>query len=119
MHERLKELRKALGLNQEDFGAALGVTNAAICAIEAGRRNVSNQMFMAVCREYNVNEEWLRDGTGTMFNELTKQEKAARLVGQAFATDNQFIIDAFVALAEMSPEELKVIKKFISSLKIE
>lgn len=119
MQERIKELRKRLGLSQEAFGAALGVTKAAICTIEAGRRGLTNQMITAICREYNVSEEWLKTGNGEMFNELTRQEYAARLVGKAFATNDEFIINAFIALAELPPEDIKVIKKFIESIKTE
>jgi len=70
MNERLKQLRKFLGLNQSDFGARVGVTNPAISKIEKGKNNLSEQMIIAICREYNVNEEWLRSGAGDMFVEI-------------------------------------------------
>lgn len=68
MNTRLKQLRKLLHLNQEQFGGRLGVTNAAISRIEKGEREITNQMFISVCREFNVNEEWLRTGRGEIFN---------------------------------------------------
>lgn len=119
MNERITEIRKALDLSMEAFGASLGVTRSAISRIENGVVNVTNQMFAAICREYNVNEEWLKTGKGEMFNALTKQEQAARLVGKAFSTNNEFVISAFTAIAELTPEELKVIKNFIEKLKTE
>lgn len=119
MNERIKEVRLHLALSQEDFGRPLGVTRSSICIIESGGRNVTNQIIKAICREYNVNEEWLRNGNGEMFNELTRQEYAARLVGKAFATSDEFIINAFIALAELPPDDIKVIKRFIESLKTE
>lgn len=119
MNERIKELRKALDMSMESFGASLGVTRSAISRIESGVVNVTNQMITAICREYNVSEEWLKTGNGEMFNELTRQEYAARLVGKAFSTNDEFIINAFVALAELPPEDIKVIKKFIESIKTE
>jgi transcriptional regulator with XRE-family HTH domain len=67
MNERIKELRKALGLTLEKFGDRLGVGKTAISKIETGANAVSDQMFVSICREFKVNEEWLRDGVGEMF----------------------------------------------------
>lgn len=64
--ERIKELRKSLGLTLEKFGERLGVGKTAISKLEKGERNLTDQMFKSICREFNVNEEWLRDGTGDM-----------------------------------------------------
>lgn len=64
MNERLKELRKNEGLTLEKFGARLGVSKVAISLIESGKNNLTEQMMKAICREFNVNEEWLRDGVG-------------------------------------------------------
>lgn len=65
MNERIKTLRKEyLHLTLEQFGARLGVGKTAISNIENGNRNVTDQMFKAICREFHVNEEWLRTGTG-------------------------------------------------------
>lgn len=77
MNKRIKELRKALGLIQNDFGARLGITGTAIARLEKGERNLTEQMFLAICREYHVNEEWLRTGFGEMFTE-TKQSFVER-----------------------------------------
>lgn len=65
MNERIKELRKKLGLTLEKFGARLGVKKAAVSKWENGD-NITDQMFKSICREFNVNEEWLRNGTGEM-----------------------------------------------------
>ncbi len=62
MNKRIKELRKYLGLTLEDFGKKLGVTRSAIGHIESGARNVTDQMVLSICREFNVNESWLRTG---------------------------------------------------------
>ena len=65
--ERIKELRKSLGLTLEEFGKKLGVGKSAISNIENGSRNLTDQMALSIRREFNVREEWLRDGTGDMF----------------------------------------------------
>ena len=117
MKNRIKELRLALGLSQDAFGAALGVTRSAICSIEVGRRELTNQLALAICREYNVNMEWLKTGSGEMFNELTRAELAARIVGGALDTDNEFILNTFIALGQLTPAEWKVIEKLIDNIR--
>lgn len=67
MNGRIKELRKKLGLTLEKFGERLGVKKAAVSKWENGD-NITDQMFKSICREFNVNEEWLRSGYGDMFN---------------------------------------------------
>lgn len=64
---RVKEIRDSLNLTMEKFGSALGVGKTAISKIEKGERSLTEQMAKAICREYSVNEEWLRNGTGEMF----------------------------------------------------
>ena len=70
MEERLKALRKSLGLNQEDFGSKLGLTRSAICNYENGSRTLMEQTIISICREFNVNRVWLVDGIGEMFTNL-------------------------------------------------
>lgn len=65
--KRIKELRLALHLNQTDFAKPLGLTYSAIAGYENELRNVSEPSIIAICREYRVNEEWLRSGQGEMF----------------------------------------------------
>ena len=64
--ERIKELRKALGLTQTKFGDRIGLKQNSVALIETGRPT-SDQTIFAICREFRVNEEWLRTGTGEMF----------------------------------------------------
>lgn len=68
-YERIKEIRKTLGLTLEKFGNRVGVGKSAISNIENGNRGITEQMQKAICREFNVSEEWLRDGVGSMFVE--------------------------------------------------
>lgn len=63
MNERVKELRKFLGLSGEKFGEKLGVKKNAISQIETGRNSLTEQMVKSICREFQVNEDWLRNGT--------------------------------------------------------
>lgn len=71
MKDRLKELRKQLGLTMEEFGSKLGVRKTTISSLENGVNNFTEQMILSICNVYNVNEQWLRNGTGDMFVEDT------------------------------------------------
>ena len=66
MQNRIKELRKSLGLNQTEFGAKIGVATSAISGYELGTISPSNAIIKSICREYGVNETWLRSGAGEM-----------------------------------------------------
>lgn len=82
MNIRLKKLRKELSLSQEAFGKRLGITGAGISKMESGDRSITEQMILAICREFNVNEDWLRNGIGNMFLDFAEDEfvKAAALL---------------------------------------
>lgn len=66
MGERIKELRKFLGLTQQEFATRLGSVQNTITGYETGRRTPSNQVIALICREFGVSEEWLRTGEGEM-----------------------------------------------------
>lgn len=120
MNERVKELRTVLGLSAEKFGARVGVTRSAISRIENGTVNVTGQMIISICREFNVNEEWLRNGSGEMFNTLSQDEELAYIVGQALPQADDFVKDTFIALGRLSQEftadDWQIVKKFVDAL---
>ena len=67
--KRIKLARNTLELNQSEFGGKIGLTNAAISMIENGDRGLTEQSIISLCREYRINESWLRSGKGDMFAE--------------------------------------------------
>ena len=78
--ERVKEVRKFKKMSMEQFGERLGVQKSAISKIEKGDRSLTEQMLKAICREFNINEEWLRTGDGEMPQKLSEDEEIADLV---------------------------------------
>lgn len=86
VNERVKMIRKSDRLNEtekmtlERFGERLGVTKVAISNIEKGNRALTEQMFKAICREFDVNPDWLRDGTGEMFKEKSRNDQIAEFI---------------------------------------
>jgi transcriptional regulator with XRE-family HTH domain len=70
--ERIKVIRKELDLTLEKFGEKLGVGKTAISKIEKNERNLTDQMAKSICREYNVDYDYLMYGEGDMFTDLPK-----------------------------------------------
>lgn len=85
MNERIKELRKALGLTQQDFADRIGSVQNTITGYETGRRAPSNQVVALICREFNVNENWLRTGEGQMFIQVSRDEEIAAFIGDVLS----------------------------------
>lgn len=68
--ERIRSIRKELGLTLEKFGEKLGVKKNSISQLENGKNSLTDQMTKSICREYNVNYDYLMDGEGEMFDDL-------------------------------------------------
>lgn len=73
--ERIKKVRKKLDLTQQEFCDRIGLKRNSISLVESDKRNPSNQLLLAVCREFNVSEEWLRTGDGDMFIQQSKEDE--------------------------------------------
>lgn len=119
MNERIKELRKEyLKLTMEKFGERLGVGKTAISNIENGNRNVTEQMFKSICREFNVSEDWLRDGTGEPFV-IPEDETAAIITDILIDPDDevyQMILNIAKIYQQLTPDAKKVLRNFCSQL---
>ena len=121
MNERIKEVRKSLGLTLEKFGKSLGVTKVAISNIENGNRGVTEQMFLSVCRVYNVNEDWLRNGTGEMFNKPS--DEVGYYAEFLLEQDNMdsglrlLIIDMIKAYVDLDDISKEVFMRYVNNLK--
>lgn len=116
MGERVKELRKALGLSGEKFGEKIGVTRSAISDIERGRNGLSDSNILAICREFNVNEEWLRTGSGEMFKDMTLDEEIISFIGDIqWDASNTFKKRFVAAIAKLNAEEWAVLEKIITA----
>lgn len=114
MGERVKELRTVLGLSGEKFGEKIGVKRSAISDIERGRNNLSEQNILAICREFNVNEDWLRTGSGEMFKDMTLDEEIISFIGEVqWDASNTFKKRFISAIAKLNDEEWKVLEKII------
>ena len=113
MKNRVSNIRKALHLSQESFGSRLGVTGASIKRIEKGERSITEQMILAICREFNVREEWLRDGKGDMFLDFTEDEFAK---AAASLSSDAFVRSLIVEYWKLDDDGKKLFREFIHRL---
>ena len=116
MQERIKELRKMLGLTQVEFGARIGVKGNTITGYEAGIRVPSDAMIVSICREFNVSELWLRTGEGEMRVRRSRNEEIAMLINDLMREEDESFRKRFTAAmlelpAEFWPELEKFFKK--------
>ena len=87
MNERIKQLRKHLGLNQTDFGAKIGIKQTSIANYESGTRVPLDTVVASICREFGVSEQWLRYGTGEMFPPRTRAQEIADFAADLLAEE--------------------------------
>ena len=116
--ERVKAIRKELNMTLEQFGEKLGVTKTAISYVENNKRNLTKQMLLSICREFGVNEIWLRTGEGdieNMFTKLSDDDRYSINLGKLSITENQLAKNMLNAIAEASPEKLKHIEEFMKA----
>lgn len=117
MNNRIKELRTALKLSQKIFGERLGVTDAAISSIESGRRNLTEPMEISICREFNVNKNWLHTGEGEMFLQRSKDEEVTAFLSQIMSDDEESFRRRMISvLCRLNTEEWAMLERMAQKL---
>lgn len=107
--ERVRIVRKDLSLTLESFGKKLGVGKTAIHKIEKGENSLTDRMLKSICREFNVNEDWLRSGEGDMY--LPVEDEVAEIVSRLLEDSNPFydlILDIMQAFDKLDDNGKKV-----------
>ncbi len=112
MNERIKQLRKKLGLTQQQFADQLGTSRANISKYEISANVPSSAIISLICREFNVNETWLRDGSGDMFKSTDRYTDIARLTTQLLNEESDSFKNRFISmLANLNSDEWEVLEK--------
>lgn len=111
MNDRVKKLRKTiLKMSMEAFGKKIGLSKAGISSFEAGKNGISDMAILAICREYGVREEWLRDGTGEIFVQKSAEEELNALADKVMADTPESFRRRFVSmLAKLTDEQWQVL----------
>lgn len=122
MNERIKEVRKSLGLTQNEFGEKLGVRGNTITNYESNSRKPSNAIISAICREFQINETWLRTGEGEMKAPMTKQAEIATITAQLFhkeETDPEtynFLVELNKYLLQLDETQMQAVLDMVRKL---
>ena len=98
MKERLKKLRKHLGITQQEFADKIGVKRNSYANYETGRNTPIDAIIVSICREFDVNEEWLRTGEGEMFEQMTEQQKILKYTALLLKDKDSVIANAIQTL---------------------
>lgn len=116
MKDRIKQLRKELGLTQQEFADRIGLKRNSVANYEIGRNIPIDPVVHSICREYGVNEIWLRTGEGgeeNMFSKLDADDRYSLNLGKLSTTENELVKNMINTIAETSPEGLKYIEEFM------
>ena len=117
MKERIKVVRKALGLSQTDFGSKIGVKQGTVAAYESGARIPLDSVIVSICREFNVSERWLRTGEGEMFVQLSREEEITRFAMEVIREPaSEFQRQLISTMARLEPAQWKLMEQMLDEL---
>ena len=111
--ERIKVLRKEKNLSMEDFGSVIGMGKSAVSRIENGVNGTTDQTIRSICREFGVNEHWLRTGEGEMF-EQTRETVLDKLCAEYdLGAEHRAIVEGFL---DLTPQDRDVVLKYFHNV---
>lgn len=112
MNDRIRKLRRTLDLTQDKFGARISVKGNTVAQWESGRNEPPDTAISFICKEFNVNEEWLRTGSGDMFLPTNRNADIARLTKELLSEESDSFKNRFVSmLANLSVTEWEFLEQ--------
>ncbi len=117
MNERIRALIKALKIKQSEFAQRIGVSRPFVSELCSGAKNPSDRTIADICREFNVNEHWLRTGEGEMFSTLSREEEITKFAMEIIRDpDSEFQRQLVSVLARLTPEQWKLMEQMAYQL---
>ena len=114
MNERIKELRKELKLTQQEFADRIGIKRNTIANYESGRNEPVDSVISLICKQFNVDENWLRTGEGEMFIKQTRDEQIASFIGTIQSNEDDSFKKRFVSmLSALDESDWEVLEKMV------
>jgi len=98
MKDRIKTLRKTLKMTQQEFADRIGIKRNTVGLYEIGQSGISDTVIRAICREFGVNEEWLRTGSGEIFREVDTEARFSEWAGRVLAGRDETFQKRFVTM---------------------
>lgn len=110
MEERIKIIRKELKLTQDEFAKRIGLVRSTVAKYEIGKREPTNAIILSICKEFSINETWLRSGEGEMWAIQTDDyTKIAASIDKNDSRARQAIIDYW----NLSEEDKELFWNFV------
>lgn len=117
MRDRIKILRKALGLNQTEFGNRLGMSRWAIVNIELDRAPIKPLLIDLICSTFGANKEWLVNGTGPMLADRSRDDQIMDFVADAMAGESDnFKRRLLSVLARLDEDHWELLERYLREL---
>ena len=117
MKDRIKQIRKDASLTQVEFAASIGISQNFIAQCEIGSRIPSDRTIRDICQSYNVNEEWLREGTGEPYRALSMNQQIAERINNIMGLDDEDFKKRLInVLCELDDGGWKLLEKIALDL---
>lgn len=117
MNTRIRLIRESLGMTQEDFSSRIKLSRNFIAQVESGKKTPSERTIRDICREYGINEEWLRTGAGDMFRKQTRNQEILDFVDKTLrCVDSDFKKRFLCAISKLNEEDWKTLQKISDEL---
>ena len=116
MNERIKAVRLALGISQEEFGKRLGVTRGAITNIELNKVEPKPLFVDLICREFNVNVDWLKNGAEPMFLQRSRNEELSAFFGDLLNGEPDFKHRLISVMSRLSVDQWQMLADMANML---
>ena len=120
MNKRIAHIRKILNINQQTFAERIGLTKNFVSLLETGNRVPSDRTIADICREFSINETWLRTGDGEMMKPVSRDEEIACFMGNVMSGESADFRRRLVSvLARLEPAEWELLEKMALKLAAE
>lgn len=109
--ERIREVRKTLGLTLEKFGEKIGMKKNSVSQIENGKNSVTEQVVKSICREFNVDYMWLTTGDGEMF--IDNDDDFIERIDRIMAGEDEARKNLFKFMLELSDDDIAALDRLM------
>lgn len=113
MNERMKKLRKALDITQQEFADKIGIKRNSYANYETGRNVPIDAIIVSICREFNVNETWLRTGEGDMFVEIPEEDMFSRAAASCIKDNDKTAMEGLILWRSLPPDARRRVEDYI------
>lgn len=114
MINRIIKIREDNHLSQEKFAEKLGLSRNFINQVENGKKNISDRTVSDICRLFNINENWIRTGTGDQY--IESDNKLSTYVSQITDSDDDFIKDFIMVYMELDEDSKMALRKIADAM---